>query len=508
MSDTTVTLTGSSPFSGCIEINFCVQYAYSGYADFTKSCANVANGRVLTCNDGYYAIAPNMTQVTLMGDASFTGCHKIDTCMAYGNSGRPAGVESCVQTAVNNRTITCLDGWAVVGYQEKPMIQLIGPEVFTGCFYLDMCALYGTSGLGANTTACVGGLNNRTIFCKPGYHVMSFDHDHISVEVFRDNITITGYDAFEGCTAFCPDGVITPGEECDDGNDVSGDGCSDCKVEAGFVCPDSGEGCCFAGEYYHYLVDQMHLVCRDGWWMSAIIEDDISFAGVNGQKRATNDTMFEIIMDANYLKLCGSVVIEEAMLTVTNNANLIVAGSLYVDNGGVLTVGTAGVMSSINIVEPCPLWPGIPSFRVKELGTLVVIQNSTLIINTDPKNPDLISPIAVTGCAAFEGTFRYEADSIPQNDNYFPLTLSGTWNDCLFTADPDQVETTLPSCPIVTIEVHDNRLVVLTATHRMCAGAIAGTIIGTSAAVGAAVVGAGLLMGAGGSAATVDYVAM
>jgi fibro-slime domain-containing protein len=39
------------------------------------------------------------------------------------------------------------------------------------------------------------------------------------------------------CAAVCGDGMVFPGEDCDDGNTVAGDGCSpDCKIESGFAC--------------------------------------------------------------------------------------------------------------------------------------------------------------------------------------------------------------------------------------------------------------------------------
>ncbi|HVY45395.1 MAG TPA: DUF4215 domain-containing protein [Minicystis sp.] len=46
-------------------------------------------------------------------------------------------------------------------------------------------------------------------------------------------------------TTGCGDGIIQPGEQCDDGNDVSGDGCSaDCKhVEQDYACPTPGQAC-------------------------------------------------------------------------------------------------------------------------------------------------------------------------------------------------------------------------------------------------------------------------
>ena len=39
------------------------------------------------------------------------------------------------------------------------------------------------------------------------------------------------------CTAVCGDGIVEPGEACDDGNTTNGDGCSStCQVEPGWTC--------------------------------------------------------------------------------------------------------------------------------------------------------------------------------------------------------------------------------------------------------------------------------
>jgi len=44
--------------------------------------------------------------------------------------------------------------------------------------------------------------------------------------------------------AICGDGMLTPPEGCDDGNTTSGDGCSStCMVETGFRCPVPGRPC-------------------------------------------------------------------------------------------------------------------------------------------------------------------------------------------------------------------------------------------------------------------------
>jgi fibro-slime domain-containing protein len=52
-------------------------------------------------------------------------------------------------------------------------------------------------------------------------------------------------------TIVCGDGVVQPGEACDDGNTLSGDGCSaDCQtVESGYTCPPKGGACTKAPLY-------------------------------------------------------------------------------------------------------------------------------------------------------------------------------------------------------------------------------------------------------------------
>src|SRR5690625_7808482 len=49
----------------------------------------------------------------------------------------------------------------------------------------------------------------------------------------------------ELCVALvCGDGILSDGEECDDGNTTNGDGCSStCEIEEGWECPEAGEAC-------------------------------------------------------------------------------------------------------------------------------------------------------------------------------------------------------------------------------------------------------------------------
>src|SRR5690606_4607448 len=46
------------------------------------------------------------------------------------------------------------------------------------------------------------------------------------------------------CDQLCGDGVVSAGEECDDGNSVSGDGCDQtCGEEPGYDCDDDPSQC-------------------------------------------------------------------------------------------------------------------------------------------------------------------------------------------------------------------------------------------------------------------------
>ncbi|MHC4443470.1 MAG: LamG-like jellyroll fold domain-containing protein, partial [Planctomycetota bacterium] len=71
---------------------------------------------------------------------------------------------------------------------------------------------------GETCTSQMGSVYTGTLACNPG---------------------CDGFDT-SGCTTSCGNGVLDPGEECDDGGTVPGDGCSDtCVVESSYSC--SGE---------------------------------------------------------------------------------------------------------------------------------------------------------------------------------------------------------------------------------------------------------------------------
>jgi cysteine-rich repeat protein len=64
----------------------------------------------------------------------------------------------------------------------------------------------------------------------------------------------TGGDAVVSSSiSTCGNGVIDPGEQCDDGNTVNGDGCNAlCQVEANWLCPNPGQACILRGPFGQY----------------------------------------------------------------------------------------------------------------------------------------------------------------------------------------------------------------------------------------------------------------
>jgi fibro-slime domain-containing protein len=72
------------------------------------------------------------------------------------------------------------------------------------------------------------------------------DHDGCSADCQNIEKGYTCPAAGGGCSVAvvtCPNSIIDPGEECDDGK-AAGSGCSaNCKVETGYVCPTAGAAC-------------------------------------------------------------------------------------------------------------------------------------------------------------------------------------------------------------------------------------------------------------------------
>lgn len=148
-----VTLVGKEVFSGCkgkylfsfplfsllksLDIRECIIYGASGRAN-TISCVEVGiNERTVTCAAGYYAVAPSTASVILQGSTAFGGCLPVDMCKIYGYNSLTENTESCVNSAINQRTIKCVVGFSPVGGSSgDPLSRLIilsGPTAFAGC---------------------------------------------------------------------------------------------------------------------------------------------------------------------------------------------------------------------------------------------------------------------------------------------------------------------------------------------------------------------------------------
>ena len=86
----------------------------------------------------------------------------------------------------------------------------------------------------AGTTACINGV----LVCVQTYQPSAEICDGL------DNNCDGKVDEGLSCAAVCGNGILEPGEECDDGNTINGDGCSaTCKVQPGFSCAGSPSVC-------------------------------------------------------------------------------------------------------------------------------------------------------------------------------------------------------------------------------------------------------------------------
>eukprot|EP01127_Copromyxa_protea_P008719 TRINITY_DN2003_c0_g1_i2.p1 TRINITY_DN2003_c0_g1~~TRINITY_DN2003_c0_g1_i2.p1 ORF type:complete len:450 (+),score=55.19 TRINITY_DN2003_c0_g1_i2:1130-2479(+) len=319
-----VTLTGNAVFKGCVDIDECAVYGYSGKPEFTESCINGNDQRKITCFPGYQtSVLTHESSITLNGSYSFGGCVEINECEVYEYSGHPENVESCVD-GVNNRTITCGNGYLAT-LPDKVTVTFLGNASFPGC-YLDYCKQYGFSGKFENTLSCVTGDKFRNITCMSGYWA--------STAPLQPWIVIHGSDPFLGCADYCGDGLRT----CDDGNREDGDGCSKtCTTESGWVCPPSG-ACC--RELEPTIKTKFPLLtCTNSWWSS-----------LPGSPAITVEDEFAVSDDFRY---CGAVTVSKEGRFIINGATVTIAGNLHVESNGTLMFQNSA-SGRLNIIPPCP----------------------------------------------------------------------------------------------------------------------------------------------------------
>ena len=220
------TYIGSQPFGGCGPEDYCTRHGFSGKPENTRSCVTGIKNRTLTCLAGYYVTAPDIPSILLVNDGLFTGCFDIDECSVYGTNGKSDSVQNCAQ-GVNERTILCNPGYSVVG---KPVsevqVKLVGKANFTGCQDIDECKEYGFSGKNANTKPCVQGINNRTLSCQDGYHITG-GRQTVTSAIYIGNAAFPGCSLTNLCDVLGYDGNESPGSpHCDPGVNTRNITCS------------------------------------------------------------------------------------------------------------------------------------------------------------------------------------------------------------------------------------------------------------------------------------------
>lgn len=150
----------------------CKEYGYSGRPANTLSCVNSGDSRIITCQAGYYVSGTSWkSSVSLPGSTVFTGCADIDECAAYGYSGKTAHTLSCKNSALNQRTVTCQDSYIVAGSKDQKSIVLTGSAAFPGCVEAKECDLYGASGKPYVKSCVEPAPGKRTVTCLDGYYV-------------------------------------------------------------------------------------------------------------------------------------------------------------------------------------------------------------------------------------------------------------------------------------------------------------------------------------------------
>jgi len=86
----------------------------------------------------------------------------------------------------------------------------------------------------AGTTACINGVMVCVQTHQPSAEICDGLDNNCNGQIDEGIV----------CGAVCGNGIVEPGEECDDGNTINGDGCSaTCTVQAGFSCVGTPSVC-------------------------------------------------------------------------------------------------------------------------------------------------------------------------------------------------------------------------------------------------------------------------
>jgi cysteine-rich repeat protein len=97
-------------------------------------------------------------------------------------------------------------------------------------------------GMCGNSVACAAATDEPEVVGGVSYTASAAGPVYVSVETYSTSPGSKAID-LDFLISPCGDGVIDPGQACDDGNNTSGDGCTACVVDAGFACAGSPSGC-------------------------------------------------------------------------------------------------------------------------------------------------------------------------------------------------------------------------------------------------------------------------
>eukprot|EP01127_Copromyxa_protea_P006350 TRINITY_DN1616_c0_g1_i2.p2 TRINITY_DN1616_c0_g1~~TRINITY_DN1616_c0_g1_i2.p2 ORF type:complete len:1987 (-),score=299.68 TRINITY_DN1616_c0_g1_i2:6-5966(-) len=167
------------------------------YGEQVVDCQNSILGRTCTCPPGFYILGNDTESLFFTAGEQFSGCYDIDECELYG-AGDHA---TCVNSGINQRTVTCDPGFFVVTRSEDVSITLIGNERFPGCLDFNECN-FGCADQ-VVTVACSESTSDNTILpntrvctCPSGYS--PFGNPEITSH------TLEGSEFFMGCIDCTP----------------------------------------------------------------------------------------------------------------------------------------------------------------------------------------------------------------------------------------------------------------------------------------------------------------
>lgn len=80
-------------------MNECAAFGFSGLSKDTLRCIDGLNNRTIVCENGFLAALPTRTNVTLVGNTSFSGCFGESSVISYTNNFKLINVPSTLLLA-------------------------------------------------------------------------------------------------------------------------------------------------------------------------------------------------------------------------------------------------------------------------------------------------------------------------------------------------------------------------------------------------------------------------